>query len=116
MARRNSHMCEKFQTALDLLGKRWMGHIVTALKSGPRRFSELKAELEVIGDRMISERLKELEECGIVTRRVIAEPVVRVEYELTEKGQALERVFASLSGWAEDWVELPRAQKTARGR
>jgi DNA-binding HxlR family transcriptional regulator len=111
----SSQVCEKLQTALDLLGKRWTGLIVNALRAGPARYSRLKEMLEVVGDRMISERLKDLEEAGIVERRVVPRPVIRVEYALTAKGRALGRVFVAMSHWAEEWVELPEL-KSARGR
>jgi DNA-binding HxlR family transcriptional regulator len=107
-------MCERFQSAIDLVGKRWTGLVISALKPQPLRFSQLKDVLEVIGDRMLSERLRELEDAGVVERRVLPRPVVLVEYGLTAKGRALTRVFAAMSRWADEWVELP-AQRTARG-
>lgn len=58
---------------------------------------------------MLSERLRELEAEAIVARLVIPESPVRVEYELTEKGRALEAALVAISEWAERWVELPRA-------
>jgi DNA-binding HxlR family transcriptional regulator len=113
--RHSSQICDKFQTAMDLLGKRWTGLIIQSIHSRPLRFSRLKEVLEVVGDKMLTERLKELEEAGIVERRVLDRPVLRVEYGLTEKGRALTRVLAAAERWADKWIDLP-AQKTARGR
>src|SRR5437899_3834552 len=87
--RHSSQLCQRYQTAMDLLGKRWSGLIISALREGPLRYSQIAERMEVIGDKMLSERLKELEEAGIVERHVLAEPVVRVEYQLTRKGRAL---------------------------
>jgi DNA-binding HxlR family transcriptional regulator len=110
MSRHSSQMCEKYQVALDLLAKRWMGQIVHALSPGPLRFGELSAQLEVIGDKMLTERLKELEEHGILERRVLQRPL-GVEYGLTKKGQALKPVFGAVEQWADKWLALPAARK-----
>jgi len=96
---------ESFQRALDILGKRWTVFILFALSGGVARFSELADRLQVIGDRMLSERLKELEAEGLVERRVYAEVPVRVEYRLTPKGEALRPVYEVIAGWARDWIE-----------
>jgi DNA-binding HxlR family transcriptional regulator len=111
--RHSSQICEKLQTAMDLLGKRWTGLLVSALQEGPLRFSQIAERMEVIGDKMLSERLKELEVAGIVERQVLAEPVVRVQYSLTRKGRGLNRVLAQISRWAEEWVALPAEQRKA---
>jgi DNA-binding HxlR family transcriptional regulator len=116
MVRHSSQMCAKFQAALDLLAKRWTGQIIQSLLQGPLRFSALSSKLEVVGDKMLSERLKELEENGVVERRVIPRPVVRVEYALTSKGRALSRVFSAMSRWAEEWVEEEPAPRAAARR
>ncbi len=113
LPRHSTQLCEKLQTALDLLSKRWNGLIVGALLERPLRYSQLSAKVEVIGDRMLSERLKELEEHGIVERRVTARPVIRAEYRLTKKGRAFGRVLGAMSRWAEEWVDSPSAPKAA---
>src|ERR1700749_4753412 len=108
MARHSTQMCEKFQAALDLLAKRWTGQIVHALlEEGPLRFGELSARIEVVGDKMLAERLRELEQHGIVERRVIEKPI-GTEYELTQKGRALSRGFGAVERWADDWLDAPR--------
>ena len=77
------------------------------------RFAELRAAIPEISDRMLSERLRELEAEGIVARIVVPETPVRVEYQLTEKGRALEHALAAVGKWAERWVAEPRAAHKA---
>src|SRR5579872_6424580 len=87
--RRSQQMCPRYQAAMELLGKRWTGLILNVLMHGPLRFSELKGRLEVVSDRMLSQRLKELEQAGVVERQAVAEAPARAAYALTEKGRAL---------------------------
>jgi DNA-binding HxlR family transcriptional regulator len=96
-------VCPYYHAAVEMLGKRWTGAIVHALLAGPLRFSVLSAGIPQISDRLLSMRLKELEAGGVVIRRVWEGSPVRVEYELTAKGQALEPVIRSLSQWARQW-------------
>ncbi|KMY55332.1 MULTISPECIES: winged helix-turn-helix transcriptional regulator [Bacillaceae] len=98
-------LCPKFEKGMKMLGKRWTGLIINQLLLGPQRFSHIKAELPISG-KLLTERLKEMEEEELVTRKVYAEVPVRVEYELTEKGKALKPVMKEISKWAEEWVEL----------
>lgn len=107
MVRHSHNVCPRYQIAVDILGKRWTGLILHALLARPLRFSELVEHLEVVSDRMLSERLKELEAEGIVERRVLPETPVRVEYHLTDKGRALGDVIAAIGAWAERWVQRP---------
>jgi len=97
-------MCARFQSAVDLMAKRWTPLIVQLLLKRPHRYSELLAQLEVVTEGMLSQRLKELESGGVVERRVIDDQPVRVEYRLTEKGRALSRVIGNLERWAEQWI------------
>ena len=100
----SSKMCQQFQSAVDLMAKRWTPLIVQLLLKRPHRYSELMSELEVVTEGMLSQRLKELERSGVVERRVIDQQPVRVEYHLTEKGRALSRVITGLERWAEEWI------------
>ena len=102
--RYSEQLCIRFQHAMELLGKRWTGLIIKLLMEGPLRFNELAERLEVVSDRMLAERLKELEHAGVVERRVFAEVPVRVEYSLTEKGRALAPVIESIEAWSDRWV------------
>src|ERR687890_1351276 len=88
VARRES-CCSAYHRAIELIGKRWTGAIVFVLLDGPLRFSEVKLLVPDLSDRLLSERMKELEGEGIVQRRVIDETPVHVEYALTQKGTAL---------------------------
>ena len=98
------HLCAKFHRAVELIGGRWTGALIQLLFHGRMRFAELRAAVPDISDRMLSERLRELETEGIVARIVVPETPVRVEYELTEKGRALEHALAAVGKWAERWV------------
>lgn len=100
------NFCPRFFHAVELVGRRWTGVILRALLGGPARFHEIRDAIPDISDRMLSERLRELESEGIVTRTVIPETPVRVEYALTEKGRALETAIVALGKWAERWVLL----------
>jgi DNA-binding HxlR family transcriptional regulator len=96
--------CEAYHHAVELVGKRWTGAILFVLMDGPARFSEVKQLVPDLSDRLLSERMKELEAEGIVTRRVVDEMPVRVEYSLTVKGEALEPAVRALKAWARTWV------------
>jgi DNA-binding HxlR family transcriptional regulator len=87
------------------VGKRWTGAIVAVLLDGPARFSEIRECVPDLSDRLLSERLKELEAEGIVHRQVIDGNPPRVQYLLTEKGMALEPALTSLRSWARTWLD-----------
>ena len=95
--------CQLYHRAVELIGKRWTGAIVLVLLDGPLRFSEIRHLVPDLSDRLLSERLKELEAEGIVDRHVLEETPVRVEYSLTEKGRALEPAVRELKSWARSW-------------
>ncbi len=95
--------CHKYHHAVELIGKRWTGAILIVLLDGPLRFSEIGQLVPDLSDRLLSERVKELEGHGILERRVIDSTPVRVEYGLTDKGRGLEPVIRSLKSWANDW-------------
>src|SRR5688572_5625590 len=104
VAGRRESCCTAYHRAIELIGKRWTGAIVFVLLEGPLRFSEVKVLVPDLSDRLLSERMKELEAEGIVERRVIDDMPVRVEYRLTEKGEALEPAVRSLKVWARSWL------------
>lgn len=109
-------VCGRFHEAVELIGARWTGAILDVLQRGPTRYAELRAAVPDISDRMLSERLRALEEAGIVTRQVSAEPPVRVDYELTEKGRALKPALDAIKTWAERWIGPPPAATRQRAR
>lgn len=96
-------LCARFHAAVELVGRRWTGAVIQLLMHGRMRYAELRGAIPDISDRMLSERLRELESEGILERLVVPDTPVRVEYELTEKGRALERALAEMGKWAERW-------------
>ena len=109
----NHNMCPRFEHAIQLLGKRWTGLILDTLMHGPQRFCEMTAAVEGLSDRVLSDRLRELEAEGIIERAVYPQIPVRVEYRLTDKGRDLQPVVDAIHNWAETWVTLPEAQACA---
>jgi DNA-binding HxlR family transcriptional regulator len=97
-------LCARFHKAVELIGGRWTGAVIQILLHGSARYAEIRDAIPDISDRMLSERLRELETEDIVVRRVIPETPVRVEYELTEKGRALEPSITAIGTWAQKWV------------
>lgn len=83
-----------------LLGKRWTGLIIGTLLQGPTRFAELCRLVPGVSERMVSGRLNELIEAGLVERRVLSGPPVGVEYRLTARGEALRPALDELGRWA----------------
>jgi DNA-binding HxlR family transcriptional regulator len=102
-----SAYCPAFQGAVELIGRRWTGAIVRSLLSGSVRFSDILGHVPGLSDRLLSERLRELEAAGIVERRVYPDLPVRIEYTLTEKGRQLRDIVLSIDAWADRWSERP---------
>jgi DNA-binding HxlR family transcriptional regulator len=94
--------CGLYHRAIELVGKRWTGAILLVLMDGPLHFSGIRQLVPELSDRLLSERLKELEGEGIVERRVLDGSPVRVEYSLTPKGEALEPALRALKQWAHE--------------
>jgi len=94
-------VCEHFQRAAEIIGRRWNPQLVRVLLAGPARYRDLKAAVPAISDHLLSRRLKELEEAGIVSRTVDSGSPVRVEYALTRAGEGLVDVIGALGEWAE---------------
>ncbi len=103
-------MCQHYQAAMELLAKRWTGLILTILLDQPARFSKISTAVDGISDRMLSQRLVELEEIGMVERKVDAtQRPVLVEYASTQMACELAPVFDALQGWAEKWMPASQA-------
>lgn len=100
-----SGLCPRFHKAIELIGGRWTGALVRLLMGGRARFGELRDAIPDISDRMLSERLRVLEVEGIITRHVLPDPPIRVEYELTQKGKELQKSLEAIGHWAERWIE-----------
>ena len=101
---RTASCCPYYHEAVELIGRRWTGAIVRVLMDGPLRFSEVAQAVPELSDRLLSERMKELEARGIVERRVIPGPPLRVEYELSTMGRELEPALSELQQWAKRWL------------
>lgn len=95
--------CMAFQQAIELLGRRWTGVIFYMLLQKPHRYNELLTSVHGISDRLLTERLRELEEHGLVERRVIPDSPVRVEYVLTEAGRDAEASVTTIFRWGSKW-------------
>lgn len=99
------HMCPRYEKAIEILGKKWTGLILRILMGGSRRFCEFREQMPEVSDRLLSERLKELEDEGIVRRTVRHSRPVLIEYHLTAKGRDLEPVVQAIQVWAERWAD-----------
>src|SRR5436305_5574231 len=108
--RQVAHCCPLYHEAVELVGRRWTGAILRVLMDGPLRFSEVAQAVPELSDRLLSERMKELEARGIVERRVIPGPPLRVEYELSQMGRELEPALSELQQWANRWLRHRREQ------
>ncbi len=106
-----SGCCPLYHEAVELVGRRWTGAIVRVLMDGPLRFSEICQAVPELSDRLLSERMKELEARGIVKRTVIPGPPLRVQYELSQMGRELQPALEEIQRWAERW--LRRASERA---
>jgi DNA-binding HxlR family transcriptional regulator len=98
-------LCPRFHRAIELIGGRWTGALLRLLMGGRARFAELRDAIPEISDRMLSERLRILDVEGIITRHVLPDPPIRVEYELTQKGKELQKSLEAIGVWAERWIE-----------
>jgi len=98
-------MCPRYAAAIDLFGKRWTGLLLRILLHKPKRFGEFRSQVPDLSDRMLSERLTELEAAGIIQRIIHTEKPIIIEYELTPKGRALEPVVRALEAWANAWEQ-----------
>jgi DNA-binding HxlR family transcriptional regulator len=101
-----SGCCPHLHEAVELVGRRWTGAILEVLRqaSRPLRFSEIGTAIPQLSDRLLSERMKELERRGLVERDVHPGPPLRVTYALTDMGRALEPALTELKAWAQDWL------------
>ena len=98
------HCCPHYHEGIELIGRRWTGAILRVLNDGSMRFSQLAAAVPELSDRLLSERLKELEARGIVERTVHPGPPVRVEYALSEMGRDLQPALEAVESWSRRWL------------
>jgi DNA-binding HxlR family transcriptional regulator len=97
--------CPLYHEAVELVGRRWTGAILRVLIDGPLRFSEIAQAIPELSDRLLSERMKELERRGMVQRTVLPGPPLRVQYELSQMGSELEPALLELQSWARRWLD-----------
>jgi DNA-binding HxlR family transcriptional regulator len=91
--------CPHYHEAVELIGRRWTGAIVAVLlEDGPLRFTDIRTAVPDLSDRLLTERVRELEERGVVTRTGDG------RYALTQMGQDLEPAVAALGSWARRWL------------
>ena len=116
-----SDQCEAAGDALTaaftLLGKRWTGLVLGVLTAGPAHFAELRRAIPGISERMLSDRLTELTQAGLVIREVVEGPPLGARYRVTEPGAALRPALEELSKWADRYLPAagaPAAQNRAR--
>ncbi|KAA8885692.1 helix-turn-helix transcriptional regulator [Nocardia colli] len=107
--------CPYYGAAMSLLSKRWAGEILRALVVGPMRFGDFAATIPGITDRVLSQRLKDLEAAELVSREVQPSTPVRIDYRLTPGGEALGAVLLHLNGWALKWITVPGDRSHDRG-
>src|SRR5215213_9532919 len=109
-------LCSRFHRSSELIGRRWTGAIIFVLLKSRCRFATLRGAIPDITDRMLSERLQELELEGILERTVIPDMPVRVEYALTRKGRALAATMDTIAEWAHKWMPLEAPAEAAAKR
>ncbi|PZE64547.1 MULTISPECIES: helix-turn-helix domain-containing protein [unclassified Curtobacterium] len=94
-------LSEPLSQVMTLLGRRWAGMVLSALMQGPLHFNEVKRAVPGVSDRVLTERLGEFVDLGLVSRTVSDGGPVRVRYELTERGAAMRPAITELTRWAE---------------
>ncbi|QBK24869.1 winged helix-turn-helix transcriptional regulator [Ureibacillus thermophilus] len=104
-----STICPKFEKAISIISQRWTALVIYQLLSGPKRFSEIQSSIGISG-KVLSDRLKELEQMKIVRRKVIPATPVIIEYSLTEKGRSMEPILKSIEEWSQQWITIDSAE------
>ena len=100
-------VCARFHAAIELLGARWAGAILRALFTGSHRYADIRAAIPGVSDVMLTRRLRELEDAGLIQRQVIPASPVHVEYHLTPMGQDAEPVLDAVIAWSHRWIAIP---------
>lgn len=106
--------CPVFHRAVELIGRRWNGPIIRALLDGAERFGEIRSRIPGLTDRLLAQRLRELEREGVVERAYATATVPH--YTLTAKGHSLAPAIESIAQWAAMWGDLPDPRRTANSR
>lgn len=104
-------VCNLFHNSMEIIGKRWTGAILVSMMDGPKRFNEFHTMIPEISSRLLTERLKEIEDYGLVTRTVISDRPIQVIYALTEKGSELQPILQLIGNWAARWDSGTNTEK-----
>lgn len=99
----NKEICQEFYKSVELIGKKWNGAIVSALSDTEKRFCDIRDMIPSMSDRLLTERLKELETAQIVVRIVVTDRPLQVKYSLTPKGQELVPILEGIRTWMGKW-------------
>lgn len=97
-------ICPRFEKAISILSQRWTALVIYKLLSGPQRFSEIQSTIGISG-KVLSDRLKDLEHQELVTRKVIPETPVIIEYSLTVKGHNMKPILKEIEKWSQEWIK-----------
>lgn len=110
-------VCERFHAAIELIGARWSGAILRAVFTGAHRYGRVRAAVPGLSDTMLAQRLRTLEERGLLERRAGEGDPAQVEYHLTQMGRELGPVLDSVIAWAHRWMpqEAAEAGRLASG-
>ncbi|WP_326567507.1 helix-turn-helix domain-containing protein [Amycolatopsis rhabdoformis] len=100
-------VCTRFHAAIELIGTRWTGAILRAVFTGHHRYAQIRAAVPGVSDTMLAQRLRKLEEEGLLDKRVLTTTPLQVEYHLTAKSQDLEPVLDAVIAWSHKWIPLP---------
>jgi DNA-binding HxlR family transcriptional regulator len=114
MSRRSYDQYCPLSRALDVIGERWTLLIVRELLAGPRRYTDLHADLPGVSTDVLAARLKEMEQDGLVTRRRLPPPAAAAVYELTPHGQDLLPALLALAGWGAAGLAMQRPTDALR--
>ncbi|ETK30544.1 winged helix-turn-helix transcriptional regulator [Microbispora sp. ATCC PTA-5024] len=99
-------VCSRFHAAIELIGARWTGAILRAVFTGRHRYAQIKAAVPGVSDTMLAQRLRTLEDEGVLERRVLPSTPVQVEYHLTAKGRDLDEAMEAVRAWADKWIPM----------
>lgn len=112
----NCHYGCPVEATLDVIGGKWKGVILFHLLDGPRRFNALRRLLPDVTQRMLTLQLRELEQDGIIARKVYAEVPPRVEYSLTPFGESLKPILMLMRDWGAEYIETVKEYKARQAQ
>ena len=112
MSQKQGEMCPRFEKAVNILSQRWTALVIYQMLDSPKRFGEIQSAIGVSG-KVLSDRLKNMEQEGLIKRDVYPETPVIIEYTLTNKGESLEPVLRDIENWSADWIEHPKSKEEA---